>query len=331
MTFTVTYRGADGALVTEAVDATSRAECFAQMKERGITPMSVKEGNFAGNPRKSIHPRTSGASRKPITALITAIMAVAVILGTGIWWWCGHAGRVTLPEPETPKKSAALPKEVKPAEAPKPVAMKAEAQTSGTNAEASAVRNVRMEHGVEVVSVQTRTNSAGTVVEKLRLADGQVIENVYPPKPIFSNPSDQMIAMALSFKPGQSMAPFPSLSNMNQDFANSLLSPIVINDDDPEDVKEQKRAVKEARAYIVAEIKNGRTVAECLNEYRDQLEKIADRHQMAILEIQKLKANGTPEEDIVAFKKSVNELFREQGIPELPISSEKTKKRQTKE
>ena len=44
MTFTVTYRGADGALVTEAVEAANRAECFAQMKARGITPMGVKEG-----------------------------------------------------------------------------------------------------------------------------------------------------------------------------------------------------------------------------------------------------------------------------------------------
>ena len=44
MTFTVTYRGADGALVTDAVEAANRAECFAQMKARGITPMGVKEG-----------------------------------------------------------------------------------------------------------------------------------------------------------------------------------------------------------------------------------------------------------------------------------------------
>ena len=45
MTFTVTYRGADGALVTEAVEAANRSECFAQMKARGITPMGVKEGD----------------------------------------------------------------------------------------------------------------------------------------------------------------------------------------------------------------------------------------------------------------------------------------------
>ena len=44
MQFTVTYRGADGAVATEAVEAASRSDCFAQMKARGITPMGVKEG-----------------------------------------------------------------------------------------------------------------------------------------------------------------------------------------------------------------------------------------------------------------------------------------------
>ena len=46
MTFTVTYRGADGAVRTEAVEAAGRGDCFAQMKARGIVPMGVKEGNF---------------------------------------------------------------------------------------------------------------------------------------------------------------------------------------------------------------------------------------------------------------------------------------------
>ena len=44
MTFTVTYRGADGAVRTEAVEAASRADCFAQMRARGIMPTGVKSG-----------------------------------------------------------------------------------------------------------------------------------------------------------------------------------------------------------------------------------------------------------------------------------------------
>ena len=48
MTFTVTCRGADGSLREEIVEATSRTECFAQCKVRGIVPVSVKEGAQKG-------------------------------------------------------------------------------------------------------------------------------------------------------------------------------------------------------------------------------------------------------------------------------------------
>ena len=43
MTFTVAYRGADGARREEEVEAAGRAECVARCRERGIAPISVRE------------------------------------------------------------------------------------------------------------------------------------------------------------------------------------------------------------------------------------------------------------------------------------------------
>lgn len=180
-------------------------------------------------------------------------------------------------------------------------------------------RNVKMERGVEVVAENIRTNQSGNVIEKLTLADGRIIEKVRPKKAIFTNPSDEVIAIALSYKPGQHMAPLPDLQTIDQDFANSLLSPIQINEDDSDDIKEQKLAVKEAKAYIAAEIRNGRSVQECLNEHRQQMESIADSHLMAIQEIKNMRDEGAPEEDIDAFRSRINEVFRGRGIPELPM------------
>lgn len=176
----------------------------------------------------------------------------------------------------------------------------------------------RLEGGVEVVSSTSRTNQSGAVIERLRLADGRLIEKVHPKKSIFKRSSDQMIALALSVKPGQSMPPLPNLGDIDRDFQASLDEPIEINDDDPEDVKKLKLDVKEARAYIAAEIKNGRTVQQCLNDHRNELERIADRHQLAVQEIQKLKQNGSSPEEIAAFRKRINEFFKDKGIPELP-------------
>lgn len=170
----------------------------------------------------------------------------------------------------------------------------------------------------EVVSMSAMTNKAGVVVETLKLANGKVVEKVHPPKSLFSNPSDRMIALALSVKPGQSMAPLPNLNGLEMDFVQSLLEPITINDDDSPEDKEIKLAVKEARAYIAAEIKNGRTVQECLNEHRQQMEKIADSHQMAVMEIQKMRENGASNEEVKEFRTRINEYFRDKDLPELP-------------
>lgn len=170
----------------------------------------------------------------------------------------------------------------------------------------------------EVVSVTATTNKAGVVVETLKLANGKTIEKVHPPKSLFSNASDQLIALSLSVKPGQSMAPLPNLNGIERDFLQSLLEPIRINDDDSPEDKEIKLAVKEARAYIAAEIKNGRTVQDCLNEHREHMEKIADSHQMAVMEIQKMRESGASDEDVREFRTRINEYFRDKDLPELP-------------
>lgn len=186
--------------------------------------------------------------------------------------------------------------------------------------EFGATRPARMERGVEVVNEIVYTNQSGGIVETLTLADGRKVEKVRYPKDIFSNPSDNIIALALSFKPGQHMPPLPNLSTLDEDFAKSLLDPIRINDEDPDNVKEIKLAVKEAKAYIASEIRNGRSVQECLNEHRFQMESIADSHLMAIQEIRKLQAEGASDEEIATFRQRINEVFRERSVPELPAS-----------
>ena len=317
MTFTVTYRGADGAVRTEVVEAANRADCLSQMRAQGVAVLGVKSDGMPRAVKKDA--RGSG---KPFGAYVS-VAFIALAVGGGVWLWLGHDEAQSSPEPKAPNKPSALAKEVKPAAAPKaaeappkptvePAAIE-EKNADETNAVPSELYN-----GVQVVGRDVRTNQSGAVIEKLRLADGQMIESVHPPKPLFSNPSDQLIAMALSAKPGQSMAPMPDLSSVDSDFAKSFLSPIRIEDDDSDEVKALKLAVKEARAYIAAEVKKGRSVQECLNEHCRQIEQIADSHQMALLEMRKLKEEGAAQEEISQFRERVNEVFRAKGIPELP-------------
>lgn len=178
----------------------------------------------------------------------------------------------------------------------------------------------RTENGIEVVSSNVRTNSAGAVIEKLVLADGTKMMKVNPPKPIFDNAVDQVIAMAISVKPGQSMPPLPNLdASLEEDFLKSLVSPIVINDSDSEEVKELKAKVKETKAYIVDEIKNGGSLLDVLKAHQEEMERISDNHLMAIQEMQKVREEYG---DAAAkeFVREVNESFKVRGIPEIELN-----------
>lgn len=186
--------------------------------------------------------------------------------------------------------------------------------------------NKRYEEGVEVVAENIRTNSSGAVIEKLTLADGRKISKIHPPKPLFDNPADQVIALAISTKPGQSMPPLPDISNIDKDFADSLLAPIKINDDDSDDVKELKAMVLETKAYLIEEVKNGGSVYEALMAHQKEMETIADSHLMAIQEFQKIKAEDGLEM-AREFAERVNGSFRIRGIPEIPVPDENNSRR----
>ena len=256
------------------------------------------------NTEKSLAAKGKGGQwtvRLLIVALGLALVA------TGVWW--------LIPDPEgsqttQPAKAGnRLIKEVEPE-------VRVEPPRPSVSHQEEAPPKPKLKDGVVVVSATT--NKAGVVVETLRLANGKTIEKVHPPKSLFSNASDQMIALALSVKPGQSMAPLPNLSGIEKEFVQSLMEPIRISDDDSPEDKAIKLAVKEARAYIAAEIKNGRTVQECLNEHREQMEKIADSHQMAVMEMQKMREKGASDDDVREFRARINEYFRDKNLPELP-------------
>lgn len=47
MTFTVTYRGKDGGRSSLVLDVPSKADLWPELKKRGISALSVKEGGAA--------------------------------------------------------------------------------------------------------------------------------------------------------------------------------------------------------------------------------------------------------------------------------------------
>ena len=309
MTFTVKYRSNNGSIAEKPIEAANRADCFANCKAQGIVPISVEYGSAGRNESKM---RNVDHSLKRFFSGGKFLCCVAVLSVAGIFIWF-RQDREIIPSVERGKKKIRV------------IDIKPVAKTNLTKVVkkpmdiSTAMQSLkRVVLGSEVVASSARTNQSGAVIEKLRLADGRTIEKVTPPKPIFDNPSDQMIAVALSANPGQTVAPFPDLGSIDDDFAKSLATPIRIEEGDSEETKELKLKVKEARAYIAAEIGQGKTAKQCLYEYREEMERIADSHLMAITQMETMKKEGASAAEISKFRTRINEFLREKGITELP-------------
>ena len=111
MTFTVTYREKSGAKAEAEIEATSRAECFARCKARGIVPLGVKEGrsdrsNISPKSTKGGHRRQDAQSsprRASFLGALGGLTILALLIG-GVSWWLGRDEAQSLPPPaEKPK------------------------------------------------------------------------------------------------------------------------------------------------------------------------------------------------------------------------------------
>ena len=139
MLFTVTYRGRDGALREEAVEAADRAGCVAECRKRGIAPTRISEGGKGKGRDKRGSSRANGQdvrspsqrARRPLSKWLVAALIVAVIAG-GAWWWFGREGE---PKATSVQQQGAKPKAEKPkAEKPVRPSARPEAVPVATNA-----------------------------------------------------------------------------------------------------------------------------------------------------------------------------------------------------
>lgn len=245
---------------------------------------------------------TKKSRSKVVSWTVGASVLIAALASVILWW-----------PSETNKPSA-------------PLAMPRKQTLDETNTNttavvrANAVRKAALgyEDGVEILSLTARTNTAGAVIEKLRLADGTTKMKVRPKPPLFENACDQVIAMAISTKPGDAMPPLPDLTGIEQDFANSLLSPIRINDDDSDEVKLIKEQVIEVRKELAQVVKNGGSVMETLLAHQAEMNRIYESRLTAIQMMQRIQAESGIEA-AQEFADEVNRRFEGENIPAIPV------------
>ena len=308
MQFTVTYRGADGAVMTEAVEAASRGACFAQMKARGITPMGVKEGassrrgnanrGAGGGRDKARSPHGGGA---PSSALPWILVALAfVLVGGGVWWWLASRG-TSMEQGGGPKKPGALAKEVKPSAAPKPMPKAAETNVA--------------------VAAPTQNDPPPrklTHEERIEMLEKKILEN--PPNMtvrsnrVFSTGLEQSLAAIFSTQLGAPppMIP-PKLSPVTLVHLERILdTPNEILDTDSDKVAEAKAACAAAKVAMKEYIDGGGDPEKFIEHYHSILKQANAEWKAAqfkLIETMKTDPGLAP-----IMEEEVNENFKARGM-----------------
>ena len=261
------------------------------------------------------------AAKNPCARGLLAL-AIIVVGGGLVWWWVGGRRAIV---PEVPDvadvpslegqrtndkgQTGAVARERDPPDAV--------ATSAALSAQTNATATTRRWMGVAVAEVlNTETNTDGAVIERLRLADGRTVKDISLPKPVFRHPSDQLIAMVVTTRPGEAMPPLPLGGDIEDEFAKSLSEPIEDLPDDSDDVRELKALVREAREVIAEEVKSGKTVREVLAECQREQEMQSESRLAVLREIRAVReADG--DEAAAKFAEKANELLRSRGIPEV--------------
>jgi len=207
------------------------------------------------------------------------------------------------------------------------------AKTVATVVEVEKIEEVKTTDSDRIL-LQTTTNAlTGSITETYRTPDGKVHKHVKRPPPIFPNVSDQMIAMLVSAKSGQRIPPLPQMQpdKLDQAFAESLLSPITINENDLPEAVALKMAVKAVRNEIASSIKAGdtRNVSEILRDHVDQVNFDVELRCEAIRQLKKVLDEGDPEFS-KAYLNKVNENLAKYGIDSLEMPRQSTERSNSK-
>ena len=340
MTFTVTYRGTDGAICEEVVEAAGRAECFARMKARGITPIAVKEGgrDRAQPSRKAVGSRvardrrasgTLAPAKRRTIPYVLSVALVALIIGGGVWWWAARSASAPYrpTEPKKPTKTDIVKPKIQ--HEAKHAAKPIEASSAKPVEETPAAKLPKRSPPPGTV-LSVRTNDNDLVISEVVGPDGKTnLVTTALHEPVFSNLADQLIATVMNASMTGQMAPLPLGPETDWQFKAAMKKPIFDNPDDSDEVKRMKQVVREAREQIAALMDQGHSFAEILAEHRELWNENIKIREGVVAEYRKIVKSGD-EAEARHYLNTMNAALGQMGIPPLTENDGHSRRRRTR-
>lgn len=234
--------------------------------------------------------------------LLLGVASLVVLGAVGVWWLSLDDGAAA--SSERPCRSGLI-KEVKPSAAPKaeeppPVDPKARPTKVGEKV-----------NGFVMLPNGRIHKMSGTVLTN------SIVRGSYA---IFDHASENVIAGILTIRPGMTVFGTPHYDSpgFTEDFLQSIKEPIIVRQDDPDDVKELKRAVNEAKADLKAAYDRGENIGEILLRARAEFQDLARyKHDLRKEVYQYADRENVTPEDVETYLQAANKMLESRGIAPL--------------
>ena len=309
MIFTVTYRTNQGSLKHDEFEAGSRAELMLELKSKGIAPVNIHVCDDKRD-RKSKSGKTHEKKRNihPLT-IVLGILTICLAMGLLMTWGKNDVSQ-----------NSKLPKI-----APKPL-QQAIAKPK------AAVTNVVVTKPMTVEELHfSKTNGMSKGRLKLWLLKhdkGPVHTNGANrvrtlEERTFRHGAEVHIAGLLRLEPGASLLGDSNLiygKAFMKSFIKSLEEPIVISEDDSDEVKELKNAVIQTKEELKQRMNAGEDICKIMRDTRDDLKKIGLYRDELNRQLIDLGKDGQySEQDMQDFVSAANQMLSERGAKPLTM------------
>ena len=315
MTFIVTYRDKSGTKREEALGAVNRAACMADCHRRGISPLAIREGGKGVKGLKNDNSPKGNSHGRRVLAIL-GFMAVLAILGGGTWLWLQLSKTEPLP-PETTEKPKALPKEVKPVK-PAKSTMSPTAKPTAKPIKSIVKQTSAMDKPKKALTPEDE----GYVSEDPTFAERYKRFKEEQAKLPFKHQSELEIYRIISTMPGETILPAAIHPNFEEDLVEHLDDPIVINDDDSVETKQDKETMIAVKAKLKQLMAEGQSPRKILEAEQDHLVKVMNLRDNLFAELRTVEGSAKSLQEVEDYVKAANKMLEEYGAKniKLPMS-----------
>ena len=281
------------------VEAENRNGVFEELSRRGISAVSVSEGE--AKPLKRAPLRNSGGSR---SSLLGWGIGIAALLAIGIGVYVFMHGNTPQDGEGDAKRSRqiALHSPYKPGEIGQ--------DATGTS--------VAVAQGSPISAAGADTNSTTSAEPPKPKKKFRIIRKDEGRKKLFHNIADIYISRVVNSQPGNLVVGTINYDRFPEQFRKALETPITIDEDDTPEEVAKKQAVIETRAELKKMLDEGVDISEVMREAEAESRRLWNYRRSLHLELAKAMKDGKfNADDMQDYVDAANIMLKDNGMEPL--------------